>query len=140
MDRFVKWIAKLGATGGIARSQYSLYKKTKKKNPDLKESDIAPHIFEHRFSRLGPTRKERQRLEQYLSVSPVPNTLREVCHAIAEIELNLNPLDLEMYSFAMKVIDEELNRLGYLEDDLLDKHNELIKKLKEIDAPDDRDS
>lgn len=126
MNNFVKWIAKVGATGGIARSQYSLYKKTKKKNPDSKESDIAPHIFTHRFSRLGPTRKERRRLEQYLSESPVPNTLREVCHAIAEIEFNLNPLEWERLSLVMEVIDEELNRLGYFEEDLLNNHNKNV--------------
>ena len=117
LNRFAEWFAKKGATGGIARSQYSVYKRIKKKNPDLKESDIAQYILEHRFSRLGPTKKEKQRLEEYFSRgNPVPNTLRRACHVIAQIEFNINPHDWEHNIIVKDIINKELDRIGYIEE------------------------
>lgn len=67
MNKFAEWFARKGAVGGIARSQYSIYKRIKKKNPDTEEADIAQWILAHRFRRLGPEKKEIQRLEEYFA-------------------------------------------------------------------------
>ncbi len=118
MNRFAEWFARKGVTGGIARSQYSIYKRIKKKTPDLKEADIAQYILEHRFSRLGPTKKEKQRLEEYfLRGNPAPDTLRRACYIIAIIEFNISSHDWEHSIFVKDIISKELDRIGYIEED-----------------------
>lgn len=113
---FVKWLAKRGATGGIARSQFAMFQRMKRKNPELSESEIAEHLFAHRFSTIGPVRKERARLQAYVNENSPPSTLREVCYAIAEVEMDISPLNIEQYDLIIVVIDEELERLGYVEE------------------------
>jgi len=116
-NRFAEWFARIGATGGIARSQYSIYKRIKKKTPDLKESDIAQWILAHRLHRLGPRKKEMQRLEDYFARgNPAPDTLRRACYIIAQIEFNINPNDWEHSIFVKDIINKELDRIGYAED------------------------
>jgi len=117
LNRFAEWFARKGAVGGIARSQYSIYKRIKKKTPDLKESDIAQWILAHRIHRLGPGKKEIQRLEDYFARgNPYPDTLRRTCYIIAQIEFNINPHDWEHDIIVKDIINKELDRIGYIEE------------------------
>ena len=116
--KFAEWFARIGVAGGIARSQYSIYKKVKKKTPDMKESDIAQWMLSRRFfRRFGPTKKEIQRLEDYFARgNPYPDTLRRTCYIIAQIEFNITPDDWEHDILVKDIINKELDRIGYTEE------------------------
>lgn len=113
---FIKWLGKVGATGGIARSQYYKFKRTRDQYPEEKEADLAPTLFYERFSRIRQTKKESLRINAYLETHDSPSSLREVCYAIAEIELNVTPIVPDKFLLVREIIDEELARLGYQEE------------------------
>ena len=109
----IKWIAKKGALGGIARSQYIKFKRAQKENPNLSESEICQTLFKSRFSTINLTRKERERFDLFLENNELPTTLRDVCQAIADIELNIHSSGTKHAILAVGVLYEELERLGY---------------------------
>ncbi len=109
----MKWIAKKGALGGVARSQYVKFTRAQKENPNLSESEICQTLFKSRFSRINLTRKERERFDLFLEYNGLPTTLRDVCQAIADVELNIHSSGSKHAILAVGVLYEELERLGY---------------------------
>ena len=125
----MKWIAKKGPLGGIARSQYSKFKRVQKENPNLTESEICQALFNNRFSTIKLRRKERERYEHLLEVDELPTTLIDVCLAIAHIELDIHSYGNKNGILAVLVLYEELERLGYL----TDEQKEIKRILREAD-------
>ncbi len=115
-ERIMKWIAKKGALGGIARSQHHKFKRFQKENPDLSESEICQALFESRFNIIKLRRKEQERYDRYLENNEVPTNLRDVCQAIADIELDIHLSGTKHAILAVGVLYEELERLGYPKD------------------------
>jgi len=109
----MKWIAKKGALGGIARSQHIKFSRVQKENPNLSESEICQTIFKSRFSTINLTRKERERFNLFLEDNSLPTNLRDVCQAIADIELDIHSFGTKYAILAVEVLYEELERLGY---------------------------
>ncbi len=112
-ERIMKWIVKIGALGGIARSQYIKFKSIQKEDPNLTESEICQILFTSRFSSIKLRRKERERFERYLESNDVPTNLRDVCQAIADIELDIHSSGTKHAILAVEVLYEELDRKGY---------------------------
>ncbi|MFC1678044.1 hypothetical protein ACFL3G_13420, partial [Planctomycetota bacterium] len=113
VECIIKWIAKKGALGGIARSQYIKFKRAQKENTNLTENEICQTLFTSRFSAIKLRENERERFERYLESNDVPTTLRDVCQAIADIELDIHSFGTKHAILAVGVLYEELERLGY---------------------------
>ncbi len=112
-EYIIKWIAKKGTLGGIARSQYIKFKRAQKDNPSLSESEICQTLFKSRFSTIKLTRKEQERFDLFLESNELPTNLRDVCQGIADIELDIHSSGTKYAVLAVGVLYEELERLGY---------------------------
>jgi len=103
---------------GIARTQFRLFKLTKKKNPGISEQEIAQSIFIRRMNRISMSPEQQGRAEVYFEVNNPIRTLREACHAIAVVEFKIHPSDNDNVNFLVGIIDKELDKLGYVEGEL----------------------
>ena len=110
-DIIVKWQIR-----GVAKTQYRLFKITKKKKPELSEEEIAPQIFIRRMGRIVSSESQQFRINTYFEVNPPIRTLREACHAIAVVEHKIHPEDYGNVLFLETIINKELDRLGYSEE------------------------
>jgi hypothetical protein len=103
---------------GIARTQFRRFKLTQKKNPWISEQEIAQSIFTGRMSRISTSPEQQGRVEVYFDVNTPIQTLREACHAIAVVEFKIHPSDNDNVNFLVGIIDKELDKLGYVEEEL----------------------
>ena len=110
-DFIMKWSIR-----GIARTQFRIFKLTKRNNPHSTEAEIAPLIFQRRMHRVYTTAEQQGRIDVYFEVNNPIRTLREACHAIAVIEFKIHPLDEDNVAFLTEVIDKQFDKLGYLEE------------------------
>ena len=109
---------------GVARTQFRLFKLTQEKNPGISETIIAPLMFARRMKRGVCPRGQDERAAVYLQVNGAITTLREACHAIVVVEFKVNPLDEENVAYLTSIIDRELDKLGYTEQQMGNSHRE----------------
>lgn len=110
---FLKWLARIGSTGGIARSQVIKYRRFKVQNPQASEYEIANALLMDRFRLLPPTSKEKARLDNFLADQGEVHDMIGLCMTIFEIETGLKAADGPAYFMAAEVIEEELMKRGF---------------------------
>jgi hypothetical protein len=102
---------------GIARTQFRIFRLTQQKNPGVPETTIAPLVFTRRMQRFVSPVGQNARIEAYLDANGPIRTLRDACYAIAVVEFKIDPLDDSNVSYLVAIVDQELARLGYAEED-----------------------
>ncbi len=107
----------------IARTPFKVFNMTKKKNPGSSEAEIAPLIFQRRMHRGFTPAEQQGRIDVYFEVNSQIRTFREACHAIAVVEFKIHPHDEDNVDFLTKNIDQELDKLGYVEEELSSKES-----------------
>jgi len=109
-DFITKWSIR-----GIARTQLRLLNLTRKKNPDVSEQEIATLLFTRRMNRVYSSTEQKERVQVYFNVNSPIRSIREACYAIAVVEFKIHPLDDDNVQYLKDIIDNELDKHGYVE-------------------------
>ena len=133
----LKWLQKRGVAGLIPRNAHKQYEKWRRANPSLSEAEIAQSIFSLRYIIGNPilNQEETHRLICYLETNFECESLMGFCLASLDIEGHIDPSDSKIFYDTIKVIEEELERLGFpvpLDDisDFIDKWKQHILPLR----------
>lgn len=109
-DLITKWSIR-----GIARTQLRLLNLTRKKNPNVSEQEIATLLFTRRMKRVYSSTEQKERVQLYFNVNSPIRSIREACYAIAVVEFKIHLLDGDNVQCLKDIIDNELDKRGYVE-------------------------
>ncbi|MBT4714689.1 MAG: hypothetical protein HOB84_07950 [Candidatus Marinimicrobia bacterium] len=110
------WLQKRGLAGMIPRNAYEQYNKWRRKDSSFTESHIAQGIFNLRYIIGNPTLNQEghTRLNGYMASDFECTTLMDFCLSSLDIEGEIDPSDGNAFFNTAKIINEELDRLGFI--------------------------
>ena len=111
----LNWLQKRGMAGMIPRNAYEQYNKWRRKDSSLAECQIAQGIFALRYTIGNPILNQagNARLSRYMASDFECATLMDCCLASLDIEGEIDPSDGNAFFNTAKIINEELERLGF---------------------------
>lgn len=109
------WLQKRGLAGMIPRNAYEQYNKWRREDSSLSEDQIAQGIFTLRYIMGNPILNQagKARLNSYMASNFECTTLVDFCLTSLDIEGEIDPSDGNAFFNTAKIINEELDRLGF---------------------------
>ena len=107
------WLQRKGTIGSVVRWAFKHYQTQKKLHPEWSNSEILQYMFEVRYISM-PIRSERAQSKLARRYhDPKFGSIMELCAAIFDVEIELDPLDYETHTRAMnnaEIVLENLNK------------------------------
>jgi hypothetical protein len=99
----------------IPRNAYEQYNKWRREDSSLSEDQIAQGIFTLRYIMGNPILNQagKARLNSYMASNFECTTLVDFCLTSLDIEGEIDPSDGNAFFNTAKIINEELDRLGF---------------------------
>lgn len=109
MGRVTRFFQRFGSVGSIARWAWHRYEDMKALRPELSEREIAQELWSLRYQLLPPKPSEAARFRS-IRVDAISG-LSYLCLAVIFVEMDVSPIDGQIYRDAAAVVDQELERL-----------------------------